>query len=251
MTEKLDMLLPEAPNGGGLSYSSSSPTRVHSFAEAVSKAMASRRSSPEATDCDIARELHDSVGQQLTGISLLLQRLHRELSKDALPQANEIHRILGQMLHVNQEVQCLTHRTLLAKITPDQFLHAVRALMESVRHATGTHCILSLQDVALPDDATAEHLYRILQEAIHNTIKHAEASCLRVKLKQRNDAIVLIVHDDGKGIPRERRIPRDVGEEGMGLGSMRFRAKAIGAKLNIRSRPKCGTTVRCVIQATK
>ncbi|MBN1943337.1 MAG: hypothetical protein JW849_08600 [Phycisphaerae bacterium] len=223
---------------GDVALSENISLRVHSFR----RGSVFPGGSLWLTDFDIARELHDSVGQQLTAVSLLLGRVARNQAGKNPSQTDEIHRIQEHLLNISREVQSLSRRAKCATVTARTFTRAVRDLLENVRRATGLHTIVMLSETSLPSDATAEHLYRIVQEAVHNVIRHAEASRLCVILKTEEQSICLVVRDDGKGMSVEAR-----GEGGLGLGGMSARAEALGAQLEIRSLPGRGTAVRCVV----
>lgn len=212
--------------------------RVHSSRED----RIGRAGSTRLTDFDIARELHDNVSQQLTAVSMLLDRLGRKFAGDRLSHADEVLRIEAHLLNVTRDVRNLSHRVKSSGVTAAGFNRAVRELAEDVRRSAGLHTILMLAETPLPDDATAEHLYRIVQEAAHNVVKHAGASRLRVIFKVEDSSFVLVVRDDGNGISAGVGARR-----GRGLEAMASRARSIGAHLEVRSIPGRGTAVRCVV----
>jgi signal transduction histidine kinase len=96
--------------------------------------------------------------------------------------------------------------------------------------------------VTFRDAAVATHLYRIAQEAITNAVKHARPKQIGVDLVAAGERLVLAVEDDGVGIPD--LLPA----EGLGLQTMRHRARMIGATLSIDREPGGGTTVTCSIR---
>ena len=90
---------------------------------------------------------------------------------------------------------------------------------------------------------TTSQLYYIIQEAVTNAVKHARADVINIALKQVKNDIVLIVRDNGIGIPE-----RSEGTPGVGLSIMRYRARMIGALLSIRKCGERGTEIRCVLK---
>ena len=93
--------------------------------------------------------------------------------------------------------------------------------------------------VALRDDAAANHLYRIAQEATNNAITHGHAKHISIELSMHQGKIQLTIHDDGSGFQ-----PEQLSEDaGMGLQIMRYRANLIGARLDIESAPGNGTQI--------
>jgi signal transduction histidine kinase len=97
-------------------------------------------------------------------------------------------------------------------------------------------------DVDVSDTATAAHLYRIVQEAVHNAVRHGQAANVAVDLVGAGERIVLTVEDDGIGIPDE--LP----QQGMGLHTMSFRARMIGASLSVERGDGGGTVVTCSLR---
>jgi signal transduction histidine kinase len=89
---------------------------------------------------------------------------------------------------------------------------------------------------------TATNLYRIMQEALNNTMKYAQARHVDVLLERRDSQVVLIVEDDGVGFDPNKEASAD-GDKGMGLIGMRERAALVGGTLQIESKPKAGTTI--------
>jgi signal transduction histidine kinase len=90
------------------------------------------------------------------------------------------------------------------------------------------------------DNATAVHLFRIIQEAVNNAVRHGKARHIAITLKPKRGSIMLTVADDGIGLPDEID-PK----KGLGLSIMRHRARMIGAELVIKKNPKGGTSVIC------
>jgi signal transduction histidine kinase len=94
--------------------------------------------------------------------------------------------------------------------------------------------------VELPDENVARHLYRIAQEAVHNAVKHSKGKCIHIELVERDHHVTLTVKDDGRGFSKSVSKPGH-----LGLHIMEYRAKIIGAMLDIRSAPGKGTIVTC------
>jgi signal transduction histidine kinase len=191
---------------------------------------------------DVARELHDNVEQQLTSVSMLLGKLGNHLHTKDISYAEDLQCIEEQLLRVTRDVRGLSRGVKASCITAVRFNDAVRRLAKDVRRATRLHTIMTLTDSLLPNDVISEQLFRIVQEAVHNVVRHARASSLRIHLKKEDHAFVLVVRDDGNGIPAGKRAPA-----GGGVDGMASRAGVIGARLEVRSIPGRGTAVRCVV----
>jgi signal transduction histidine kinase len=115
-------------------------------------------------------------------------------------------------------------------------------LTEAAGEMYGAHCRFETAgDVEIRSPAVAVHLYRIAQEALNNAIKHAQPRKVVVRLTGTGGREISVrVEDDGTGYD-----PARVGETGMGLRIMRYRAKMIGGTLEMRTRPGGGTAVSC------
>lgn len=201
-----------------------------------------------AEQARIGREIHDSIGQQLTGISLLatnlLGRLEAAGRNDEAGAAADLRRYIQSALG---DVRALVRG--LAPVELDSMgLH--KALSELTARTAGTSGIDCRYQgspvIDLQDGSTAIHLYRIAQEAVHNAVKHADPKHIVVGLKREDHHLVLTVSDDGKGISRTQ-VPRG----GFGLRIMRYRCSIIDGDLNIETRNSGGTSVRCRVPMSR
>jgi two-component system sensor histidine kinase UhpB len=181
----------------------------------------------------IARELHDEVGQTLTAVALRAQRAAGEptTQHDALSEiADTVLRSLDDVYRIGRELRPEALDDL-------GLVNALIALCSRVGRQSGIRVRREL-DGHLPDLSAEVELviYRVAQEALTNVLRHADATEVSVTLKRTVDRVVLIVADNGGGLPERRR-------EG-GLGGMRERAMLIGAELEISSRGGRGTEIR-------
>jgi PAS domain S-box-containing protein len=192
----------------------------------------------------IGHDLHDGLGQELTGLSLLLKSLEREVQSEA-PHLLPTVRGLAETL--NQSIA--TTRALAEGLSPVQLDHGglVGALQHMVERSSKLYGVtIHLQaprNLVLADNAMATDLYRIVQEAVTNAARHADARQIIVAVQEVRGSLAMEVTDDGIGIDLEAsRIT------GMGLKIMRYRANIIGAALEISARNPSGTRVRCVLR---
>ena len=118
---------------------------------------------------------------------------------------------------------------------------ALADLAETTTQDAGIKCRFTAeQSVRVEDSETATHLYRIVQEAVTNALKHAHSQQVTIALEREDGQIVLSVRDDGKGISSKTRKV-----QGMGLKSMQYRAALIGATLSVAPNKQGGTLVTC------
>jgi signal transduction histidine kinase len=199
----------------------------------------------EITDTEqrrIGHDLHDGLGQHLTGIAFMSKLLEQRLTGKSIGEAEDARKIAGL---VNKAIGWT--RDLARGLAPVDLEHeeglasALRRLAEGTAELFGTPCSFEpAGDVHFRNPAVAIHLYRIAQEAINNALKHAHPRGVVVRLNGAPGKITVVVEDDGKGFDTT-----SVATGGMGLRIMRYRAKMIGGDLQVRSRPGGGTVVSC------
>jgi two-component system CheB/CheR fusion protein len=196
----------------------------------------------------IGQDLHDSLGQELTGLSLMAQNVADELRDGghrAVETAEELARGLrGALQRVRRMSRGLVP---IDEVDRRGLIVALENLAAQTDEAGSLACVCDVFDsVDIPSTETATHLYRIAQEAVANATKHADARHVVVSLRQRGSTIELAIRDDGHGLVQERR-----GSAGMGLRIMRYRADRIGGILTIASQPGQGTEVLCTLPSRK
>lgn len=190
----------------------------------------------------IGRDLHDTLGQDLTGLAFLIKGLSQKLS-DQLPDQKKTAKQLVEL--VNDAVSQV--RSLARGLNPVG-LHegglpaAMVELAGSIeRYGITCHCCCD-ENIEMEDEFAATNLYYIAQEAVNNAVKHAEANEIRIDLHGDKEAIYLEVRDDGVGVSQEAKT-----NGGMGLHIMGYRAKAIGGNLAISTTDGKGTIIRCSV----
>lgn len=195
----------------------------------------------------IGQELHDNLGQQLTAIELMCQSLKSDLETECphlVDQPEKMSRFLQQAI---TQTRSLAHGLTAFRLDAEGLQAALAELAEQTDSTGRAHCrFLCPEPVPLKDSEAAGHLYRIAQEAVNNSLKHAGATEVVLSLKFQDGAVELKISDDGKGLPKSFG-RRDSGE-GMGLQVMRHRANAIGAELTIRSKQPKGVSITCTLR---
>ena len=189
----------------------------------------------------IARELHDELGQALTGLKLDLAWIERRLSRHA--QAELVTRcanLLGRLDDVMVSV-----RRIITELRPsvlDQLglAEAIEWQAQEFAARTGLQLELSIDcDAPSPTGDVASAVFRMLQETLTNVARHAHATRVRVALDVAGDALTLDVADNGRGITSEELR----GSHSLGLLGLRERALACGGSVSITGHPGLGTTV--------
>jgi len=193
----------------------------------------------------IARDLHDGLAQQLGGALFLSDLLQRDLkARDALegPRAGQVH---GLVVEALQQARELARGLYPVPPEPEGLMTALQNLADRVTRDRQITCTFDTNAVVLlPDQTIATHLYRIAQEAVNNALKHGEARQIEVHLHLATDTLQLRVRDFGKGLPQ------DLPAHGLGMQTMRHRARLIAAQLTLQNAPDGGVQMECSLKRT-
>ena len=189
-------------------------------------------------------ELHDGLGQELTGLAISLESLVRQAEAGAHPLRDDLRELSD--LASQSVAMC---RQIAQGLAPMQLArgglrNALRSLSASARSLYGVRMrcsVRGLGDQDLPSN-TAHQFYRISQEAISNAIRHGQATQIDLRVIRDGDRLQLLVQDNGRGMARS------AGGDGMGLHTMRYRAKMIGAELDVGPASGSGVRVRCSLR---
>jgi two-component system sensor kinase FixL len=189
----------------------------------------------------IGQDLHDGLGQLLTGTAFLAKALQHSLPAEHQPQVERIVELINQAI---ARVRALSRGLSPIGAGSHGLEGGLRDTVLEASELLGVRCELALEHscAGLPTDSITQ-LCLIAREAITNAVRHGRAQHIVVRLAQRGAQSVLTVEDDGTGIT-----PSDVPPEGLGLRSMRQRAQMLGGQLDILS-TRSGTTVRCSFRA--
>jgi PAS domain S-box-containing protein len=189
----------------------------------------------------IGQELHDGLGQELTGLGYLAETLHCDLEDRGAPEAETANRLARGIEHALDQARAIAKGLVPVEIDAEGLVSALAQLVSNTQTRCGVTCRLHCNEpVAIAATATATQLFRIIQEAINNAAKHARAKHIDVELAAADSQVVFQVRDDGVGIPAD--LERATG---MGLRIMHHRAGVIGASLSVRPADGGGTLVRC------
>ena len=191
----------------------------------------------------LARELHDQTGQELTSVLLGLKALEEAPGSAARAQA--LGNVRGQVLETLHAVRRLATELRPKALDDYGLVPAVKRLAESFVEQTGLTLDVEahLGGLRFPNDVETA-LYRMVQEALTNVVKHAQARHVSIVLSGSRRAITALIEDDGRGFDVS------VAREGMGLDGMRERLGLIGGKLTIESRLGGGTTLVAKVPLT-
>ncbi|MGI9173827.1 MAG: PAS domain-containing sensor histidine kinase [Rhodothermales bacterium] len=195
----------------------------------------------------LAYDLHDNVGQLLTAAALRLKTLEDMLRKQA--QTHEMADRAHQALDVLEQALSAT-RSLSRQMVPvhseeGNLREALEEFAQQAEEAYGIECDFHAGDeVELNHPSATAHLCRIVQEAITNAVRHGGARHIDIHLGQEQDVITLRIDDDGSGLP-EGTVDEE--DEGVGLRSMRYRSRLLGASLRLTNREGEGARVEVTL----
>ncbi len=189
----------------------------------------------------IGQDLHDGLGQHLTGIAFMAKVHESKLTEKRLADAADaakIVRLVNEAIHKTRELA----RGLLPVVSDAQgLMSALQLWATEVEDIFGISCRFECgTPVLIYDDAVATHLYHVAQESVNNAIKHGHAHNLLIRLTEENGQGTLLINDDGSGIAENRG-----NSQGMGLHIMNYRAGMIGGTLELAPDSIHGTTVTC------
>ena len=192
----------------------------------------------------IAYDLHDGVGQHLSGVAFKSKLLEQKLRNEGSRQADEAKAITGLINDALRQTR-LVARSMESTYGEARGLkEALQKLADELRENSHTTATLKIDEtcesLAAPGDM---QLFRIAQEAVHNATTHGVARHIEIDLHSNEKDIVLTIRDDGRGF-------EEIATEGMGMRTMRYRAETIGGSVAVTSAPGAGTTVLCRIPKT-
>jgi signal transduction histidine kinase len=196
----------------------------------------------ESTMKTIAQELHDNIGQSLSVIKLWMSMAPIDKDHEAFEGVQNSKEMLQKVIREMADLTKSLHTDRIADIGLSE---AINFDLASIRRAG----ILKVQfetegdEFHFPDQKSI-FIFRMYQEMMNNIIKHSQASHVKVNLVYSgNDIFALSIQDDGVGFDVQQKKESASGSSGLGLKSMRNRAKLIGADLSISSEPGKGTNV--------
>ncbi len=179
----------------------------------------------------IGQDLHDELGQQLTGAAFLGQVLSQRLGAADRPETEDARQLTALINRALAEMRDLSRLLSPVDVQAEGLMDALQELADQTERIFDVACWLRTEgDVRVTDNAAATHLFRIAQEAINNAVKHADPTEIEIALTHDDDGLRLGVTDDGSGID-----PAMLQQSsGLGMRTMQYRATLIGAQLEIR-----------------
>jgi PAS domain S-box-containing protein len=191
----------------------------------------------------LGHDLHDDLCQQLAGTEFLSHALAGDLAARRAPEEAQAREIARMVQHAMNQTRDLARGLSPVCLEANGLTDALRELAGRTMRVFRIDCrFRCAAPVLIAEHTSAVHLYRIAQEAVGNAVKHGKARGVQISLAAKDSRLVLMVRDNGVGIPGNLRAPA-----GMGLQIMHYRAEAIGGSLTVRRDPRGGTSVICTV----
>jgi signal transduction histidine kinase len=191
----------------------------------------------------LAREIHDELGQKLTSLRFEVAMLNTGMTA---PPSDWAHSTASLLKLIDETIESV--RTIASDLRPAVLDLGLAAAIEwqvqELRRRTGIACLLKLgeQEIRL-DDARATAIFRIVQESLTNIVRHAQASQIKLSLRQRGDRLLIQIGDNGVGMTADAmQQPRS-----FGIAGMRERVLLLDGSIEINSRPGRGTQLKVSI----
>lgn len=201
----------------------------------------------EATEREQRRfghDLHDGLGQRLTGLEMLSHVLAEDLKDHARDLAKQARRLNTELRETVSEARLISHSLAPVPLDGDGLMRGLSELASRTSRHKGVSChFLCEPPVHLEDTSVATHLYRIAQEAVANALKHGKARKIEIRLAEQAGVLELCIENNGRLLPK-----MDRGNDGIGLNAMRYRAGLIGADLSIKPGVRRGARVSCTLR---
>lgn len=190
----------------------------------------------------IGQDIHDGIGQELTGLRHMAQTHLESLARQASPDEKTAGRMIQWLASVQRRLRSTIQELVPVEVHEKGLVAALGGLAKRTSELHELSCTFECEgSIVVEDTALATHLYRIAQEAINNAVHHARPSHIAVHIAEDGNLLRLQVADNGIGIHAETD-----GHHGFGLRIMDYRARLIDAKLRVEEGARGGTVVLCV-----
>ncbi len=189
----------------------------------------------------IGQDIHDGLGQHLTGITFLSRALEKNLAAKNLPEAAEAAEISKLVIEALSQTRNLARGLFPVDVESSHLCQSFRELTHTAEQLFSISCSVECDpNLTVNNKHASTHLFRLAQEAINNAVKHGRAHHVSILLGTTGEKAVLRITDDGVGFP-----PEGARRNGLGLRIMTYRAQKVGGTLDIQPGQHGGTVVSC------
>jgi signal transduction histidine kinase len=201
----------------------------------------------EETQRQIGRELHDDLGQQLTGVAFMTEVLHQHLKSENHQEAEHAAKITALINQAIAKAHHLAHDLHPVEMEESGLRAMLMRLTANTQSIFGIKCEFICEgEPRIEAPLTSTNLFRIAQEAVHNAVKHSNASRITVTMTATPESLNIEVTDNGRGIGTREEMESG---KGMGMSTMQYRASVLNAVLDIHPLPAGGTRVAITVPA--
>lgn len=194
---------------------------------------------------NLSQDLHDVIGQNLTGVAFLSKACAQRLTQKKDAEADEIMKIAEMVNRAIAQVRALARGLQPVELQTDGLMNAITELCKDVNRCFEQSCQLDVQvNLIVSDSGHATHIFYIVREAVMNAVKHSQANTITIRVRGDGDQATIFIEDDGVGMSPEAQ------GKGMGLAIMQYRSNMIGATLEVQPGEQAGTVVTCRLPAT-
>jgi PAS domain S-box-containing protein len=189
----------------------------------------------------IGQDLHDGLGQHLTGIAFMSKVLQEKLSEESIPESTDAAKIVKLVNDAIRKTKELARGLLPVVSEAPGLMSALKQRAGELEDLFQIRCRFECEEPVLIGDVNvATHLYHIAQEAVNNAIRHGKSKSILIRLCNKEGQGELSIEDDGDGFPKQPS-----GQPGVGLSIMNYRAVMAGGSLKVQSNQFRGVTVCC------
>ncbi|MGB9442571.1 MAG: PAS domain S-box protein [Desulfobacterales bacterium] len=202
----------------------------------------------------VARELHDGIGQALTGIKFALEngvrRLKETETEPHFKVLDDIIPLIQMTIDETRRIAMGLRPSTLDDIGISETIYWFCQQYENIYKNMRILKLIAVEEDQIPETLKTV-IFRVLQESLNNVAKHSEADRVQLSLQQQDNTVTLIVEDNGGGFDTEKPLPQDASERGFGLASMRERIELSGGIFTLQSAPGQGTRISALWPSVK
>ena len=195
--------------------------------------------------CRIARELHDSVSQQLFAAMMMISALNERADKFDEKEQKQLKMIEHVLSQAQSEMRALLLHLRPISLESKSLKAGIEGLLVELQTKVQMKIHWDIEDVKLPE-GVEDHLFRIAQELLSNTLRHSHATTLEVYLRQLDSTVLFKIEDNGVGFNSEEILPGSYG-----INNMKERVQGLGGQVRIVSFPNQGTTIEIKIPLSR
>lgn len=188
----------------------------------------------------LARDLHDSVSQQLFALTMMSEAAFHEIDQNPAIAKAHIEEVTSAGHTAQTEMRALLLHLRPVYLSGDSLPKGIHKLIEELRQKSNITFNVFVDDDLVLSEATEEHVFRMVQEALANILRHAEATEVKLDISMRSNELFIHIRDNGKGFDMEHS---DHKKTSYGLKTMRERSEELGGMFTVRSNIDQGTYI--------